>query len=312
MTPFFSVIIPLYNKEKFIEQTIKSLLNQSFTNFEVIIVNDGSTDGSRSILNNLINDKFVIYDQDNQGVSQARNFGIKQAKGQYIALLDADDLWYNNHLLELKKLIESFPNAGLFCNNYEINYNGKFIKHATFNFNYGTECLIINDYFKCSIINSVAWTSSVSFTKKYFTNIGMFNTSLRTGQDIDLWIRFALRYDIAFNPTLTMRYHNFDALGLSKSNYNIDRYNLINSFNIDEEQNVSLKKYLDINRYAVALRSKMNNGVGLYKKLKKEIDYKNLNFKQKILLRLPKFLLKFIKRFQQFLIDKKIYLSAHR
>jgi glycosyltransferase involved in cell wall biosynthesis len=311
MTHFFSVIIPLYNKEKLIAQTINSILNQTFNDFEVIIVNDGSTDNSLNILSNLVDDRFIIYNQDNQGVSHARNFGVEKAKGKYIALLDADDFWHTNHLFELKKLIETFPNAGLFCNNYEINYNSKFTKSARFNFEFDNECMIIDDYFKCSIINSVAWTSSVSFTKESFNAIGQFDKKLRTGQDIDLWIRFALKHDIVFNPIMTMRYNNFDATSLSKSTYNDDRYWLIKGFSKEELQDTSLKKYLDINRYALSIRCKLNNEIELYKKLKLEIDYKNLNFKQKMLLRFPKFLLKFIKRFQHFLISKNIYLTTY-
>ncbi len=89
------------------------------------------------------------------------------------------------------------------------------------------------------------------------------------------------------------------------------RYDFLISYSKEEQLNTSLKKYLDINRYALAIRCKMNNEIELYEKVKNEIDYKNLNFKQKMLLRFPKFLLKFIKRFQHFLIDKKIYLSAY-
>lgn len=312
MNPFFSVIIPVYNKEKYIAQTIQSLRDQTFKNFEVIVINDGSTDASLLVLQDLIDEKFTIFNQENKGVSQARNYGISKAKSKFIALLDADDFWQKDHLLELKKLIDAFPYAGLFCNNYEINYNGKFVKPANFNFNYKDKCVIVSDYFKSSIINSVAWTSSVAFSKVNFEKIGKFNEALRTGQDIDLWIRFALRYDIAFNPTITMRYNKFDPLSLSKSKYNKDRYRLINGFKAEERQNTSLKLYLDINRYALAIRCKMNNEIALYNNLKNEIDKKNLNFKQKILLESPKFLLQCIKSIQNNLIDKGIYLTAFK
>ncbi len=311
MSPFFSVVIPLYNKEKLIEQTLKSLLNQTFYDFEVIIVNDGSTDSSLKIAKNLIDKRFSIYNQENHGASQARNLGIQKSKGKYIALLDADDFWYNNHLLELKKLIETFPKAGLFCANYEINYNGKFIKHAAFNFNYDSKYLIVNDFFSANIINFIPSSSSSAFLKSTFTELGTYNLNLKSGQDIDLWIRFALKHDIAFNPNLTMRYNKFDDLSLSKSKYNIDRYEYINNYNTEEQHNTSLKLYLDINRYALAIRSKLNNEIKLYKKLKKEIDYKNLNFKQRALLKFPKFLLKLIKCFQQFLISKYIYVTSY-
>ncbi len=310
--PFFSVIIPLYNKEHLIETTINSLLNQSFKDFEAIIVNDGCTDNSLKKTEPLIDHRFKIINQKNHGASHARNTGIKQAKGEYIALLDADDFWYDNHLTELEKLIKTFPEASLFCNNYEINYNEKFIMAAVFNFNYENRPLIIKDYFKGSIINSVAWTSSVSFKKETFYKIGKFNLDLRTGQDIDLWIRFALHYSIAFNPKVTMTYNNFSSSNLSKSEYNNDRYNLISNYLIEERKDTSLKLYLDINRYALALRSKMNNQFELYQKLIKQINYKNLNLKQKILLKLPVPLLKFLKWFQIKLINKKIYLTAYK
>lgn len=310
--PFFSVIIPLYNKEHLIEQTIKSVLNQTFSDFEVVVVNDGSTDNSIEVLTQLIDDRFKVINQNNLGVSNARNIGISASKGKYIALLDADDYWYNNHLTELKKQIDLFPGAGLYCNNHEINYNQNLIKPATFNFTYGRTPIIVEDYFKSSIINSVAWTSAVAFEKNKFNSIGKFNEDLLTGQDIDLWIRFALNYKIAFNPAITMRYHNFESNNLSKSNFNNNRYSFINSYKNEEKSNRSLKLYLDINRYATALRCKINGEYELYKRLRFEIDFSNLNFKQKLLLNCPIPFLKLAKNTQKLLIKNKIYLSAHK
>lgn len=308
---FFSVVIPLFNKENFISETIESLLNQSFTDFEVIIINDGSTDQSLNVIQPLIDHRFKFIHQNNKGVSHARNLGINQSKGKYIVLLDADDFWYPNHLFELKHLISTFPNAGLFCNNYEIDYDRKLVLKAVFNFNYNSKPLLIKDYFKGSIINSIAWTSSVAFNRMNFEKIGQFNLKLKTGQDIDLWIRFALHFEVAFNPIITMRYHNYND-GLSKIEYNNDRYTLINNFNKEEKNNPSLKLYLDINRFAVALRSKMNNETNLYEKLKNEINFNNLNFKQKLLLNSPVRLVKLLKRIQKFLISKNMYTSAYK
>lgn len=310
--PFFSVIIPLYNKENLVEQTIKSLLSQLFTDFEVIIINDGSTDNSLKKIKHLTDSRFKVITQENKGASHARNLGIEKSEGKYLALLDADDFWYNNHLLELKKLIEKFPEAGLFCNNYEISYNKEFTQPATFNFKLEKQPIIIEDYFKSSIINSVAWTSSVGFLKSHFVKIGGFNPDFEIAEDIDLWIRFALNYSVAFNPKRTMRYHDFDSDSLSKKEHNNIRYNFINNYNEEEKNNPSLKLYLDINRYAVALRCKMNNEIVLYKKLKKEINYKNLNFKQKTLLMLPNFILKSIKKIHSFLKKNHIHLTAYK
>lgn len=312
MKPFFSVIIPLYNKEDYVEKTIKSIINQSFNEFEIIIVDDGSTDNSFHIASQFIDPRIKIIKQSNKGVGAARNIGINNSKADYIALLDADDCWYMNHLFELKKQIDIFPDAGLYCNNYEVLYSKNTCKKATFNFLYDKKCVIVGDYFKASIINSVAWTSSVGFSKSKFIGIGEFNTHLKTAQDLDLWIRFALNDKVSFNPRITMTYKLYVENSLSTNEYNVIRCDFINSYYEEEKTNPSLKLYLDVNRYAVALRSKINGEKEIYHKLKKEIDNKNLNFKQKILLKLPKFLLQFIKRFQQFLIKNRIYLSAFK
>jgi glycosyltransferase involved in cell wall biosynthesis len=312
MVPFFSVIIPLYNKEKYIEATLKSVLAQSFQNFEVIIVDDGSNDNSFKAVSQIIDSKITIYKQENKGVSFARNFGIKNAHGKYIALLDADDYWHSNHLLELKKLIDSFPKAGLYCNNYQVYYTDNVYRPAKFNFNYNEDCLIVKDFFKASLTNCVAWTSAVGFSKETFHAVGGFHTKLKTAQDLDLWIRMALKYDIAFNPTITMSYKFHVDDSLSKSNYNNIRYEFINNFSEEEKQNPSLKLYLDVNRFAVAIRCKMNDEHELYKKLKSEIDGSNLNLKQKVLLSCPKHVLKLAKQCHGVLVKNGLYYSAHR
>ncbi|WP_298498875.1 glycosyltransferase family 2 protein [uncultured Algibacter sp.] len=312
MKPFFSVIIPLYNKEKFIEATLKSVLNQNFKNFEVIIVDDGSSDSSFKVVSQIKDSKTSIFKQENKGVSFARNLGIEKAKGKYIALLDADDYWHTNHLLELKKLIDTFPKAGLFCNNYEVYYTDTIYKPAKFNFDFKEDCLIVKDFFKASVTNSVAWTSGVAFTKEKFNAVGGFNTILKTAQDLDLWIKLALKYDVAFNPIITMSYKIHVDNSLSKSKYNDIRYEFINNFTEEEKTNPSLKLYLDINRFAVALRCKMNDEEVLYKKLKSEIDFNNLNYKQKFLLNCPKWILKLAKGVHGLLIKNGVYFSANK
>lgn len=310
--PFFSVIIPLYNKESYIKNTLKSVINQSFTDFEIIIIDDGSTDESLNLAYQFQDSRITIIEQKNQGPSVARNKAINIAKGKYIAPIDADDIWYKNHLLELKSLINSFPNAGLFCNNYEIKLDDNLIKKANFNFSYNSEHIEIPNFFDANIYNYIPSSSSTAFLKSSFIKLGTYNTSLRTGQDLDLWIRFALKYKVVFNPNITMTYNHYDDSSLSKSSYNLDRYNYISYYKEEEKQNPSLKKYLDVNRYAVSLRCKVNNEKELYRKLKKEINYKNLNAKQMLLINMPIFGLKLMKKLQMFLINKNIYLTAFK
>ncbi|WP_242091697.1 glycosyltransferase family 2 protein [Aestuariivivens sediminicola] len=308
--PFFSVVIPLYNKEAYIADTLNSVLNQSFQDFEIIIVNDGSTDNSAAIVNAFKDPRITVFDLENQGASVARNYGIDHGKADYIALLDADDTWYENHLAELKKLIKTFPEAGLYCNNYEVKRNRDFITPAMFNFKFDTTPLIIENFFEASLISFIL-TSSTAFLKSTFKTIGGYNEALKTGQDIDLWIRMGLNYKVAFNPLITVLYNLSDHNSLSKANYNSIRYNFINAYKKEEQENIYLKKYLDVNRYALAIRCQLNDEHELYHKLKRQIDYNNLNFKQNLLIRLPKIVLQIFKWIQKKLIRKRIYLTAY-
>ena len=117
---FFSIIIPLYNKERYVENAIKSILKQTITDYEIIIVNDGSTDSSKEIISKYVSDKIRIIDhQKNKGLSAARNTGIKNATSDYVTFLDADDLWKPNFLQTIKNLISSYPEAHIFATNYD-------------------------------------------------------------------------------------------------------------------------------------------------------------------------------------------------
>ena len=107
--PLFSVVIPLYNKENYISETINSVLKQSVQDFELIVINDGSTDKSLDIVKSFNDFRISLIDQKNIGLSATRNKGIKLAKGRIVALLDADDLWQPNFLKEIKSFHEAHP-----------------------------------------------------------------------------------------------------------------------------------------------------------------------------------------------------------
>lgn len=111
----FSVVIPLYNKAHTINSTLRSVLFQTYTQFEIVIVNDGSTDNWREVVSQLRDDRIRIIDQKNSGVSAARNTGVLFSNHHYIAFLDGDDEWKPNYLSTIKEAIERFPNAGMFC-----------------------------------------------------------------------------------------------------------------------------------------------------------------------------------------------------
>ena len=124
--PFFTVIIPLYNKENFVENTIKSIVSQTFYDYEILIINDCSTDKSvEKILPFLNNTIRLIEHSENKGLSATRNTGIKNATSNYITFLDADDLWKPTFLETIHQLIKNFPEAKIFGSNYEEVYSNK-------------------------------------------------------------------------------------------------------------------------------------------------------------------------------------------
>lgn len=312
MTPYFSIVIPLYNKEKFIQKTLTSVLEQTFDNFEIIIVNDGSTDQSVNIVKNINNNKIRLIHQINQGVSVARNKGIEHAKANYIALLDADDIWYSNHLEELHKSITKYPAADLFCNAYQQKLAPNILKNSVYNLPNSNKIQIVEDYFKGSLVHAIAWTSAVAFSKKKYNELGGFRTHIISGQDSDLWIRFALHATIVFNPAYTCCYDRTIPDSLSKAHLIKVRYNFLNSYKEEEAKNPSLKQYLDINRYAIAIQCIYYNDYDLLKIIKKEIHPLSLTKKQHFLLNSPAFLVKWLKKIHNFLIKKNIYLTVFK
>lgn len=311
MNPFFTVVIPLYNKENYIINTIKSVISQEFKDFEIIVINDGSKDNSLEKLNSIKESRLNVYTQTQKGVSEARNNGIARSKGEYIALLDADDYWYPHHLSSLKQLIELFPSAGLYGDRYEIKIQNKTTRLAEISNYIKDKPLLIKDYFAESLADPMLWTSACAFKKDTFYEIGKFDPELRTAQDLDFFVRGALKFPVAFHPKVGMRYLKDSENNLAKSKFNADRFYFISKYKTEEKENPSLKNYLDINRYALVIRCKLDDDP-IWKKVISEIDFNHLNNKQKFLLKLPASILRISKKTQSFLIAKGIYLTAFR
>ena len=146
----FSIIIPLYNKADYIAETLKSVLNQTYCDYEVIVVNDSSTDNSLEVASSFQDERIHIYTKENEGVSAARNYGIMHAKYDYIAFLDADDIWESDYLECQKKLIEIYPDAGIYSTAFYSLEKGK-RKLRNVLINEHTHFLV-HDYFKDNIV----------------------------------------------------------------------------------------------------------------------------------------------------------------
>ena len=208
----FSVIIPLYNKALYIAKALHSVKSQTFLDYELIVVDDGSNDDSAAIAEKSINELWgsnspqaKLLQQSNAGVSTARNNGVAASKGDYICFLDADDWWEPTFLEEMHNLINEYPEAGIFGTNYTIINE---TKHKTRTAPIGIEKDFTKGYINycqvyaktlCMPLTSI----STSIPRTIFEKLGGFNPKLKLGEDFDLWIHIALQYKVAFlNKTL--------------------------------------------------------------------------------------------------------------
>ncbi|CAH2573000.1 putative glycosyl transferase [Planktothrix agardhii CCAP 1459/11A] len=196
-----SVIIPAYNAEKTIRQTIDSVLNQIFQNFEIIVINDGSTDLTLDIVSGINDPRIKIFSYPNSGAAVSRNRGFDVAKGEYIALLDADDLWTSDKLEAQYNALKSHPQASVAYSWTDyIDESGNFLKlgrHLTFNGDVYPELLVQN-----FLENG----SNPLIHRESFAEVGGFDQSLLGGQDRDLYIRLAAHYHFVAVPLVQVFY----------------------------------------------------------------------------------------------------------
>lgn len=204
-----SVVIPLYNKEQSIAFTLQTVLKQTFQDFEIVIVDDGSMDHSVEEVKKVTDSRIRLIHQPNAGVSAARNRGIEEAQGEYIAFLDADDEWKPEYLETQYNLTQRYPECSVFACNYEFrNMQGHvqstIIRKLSFTGEYG----ILSNYFEvASCSHPPLWTSAVMVKKDAIQSVGGFPVGIKSGEDLLTWARLACRYIIAFARTSHVIYN---------------------------------------------------------------------------------------------------------
>ncbi|HRN54808.1 MAG TPA: glycosyltransferase family A protein [Agriterribacter sp.] len=196
-----SVVIPLYNKEKSIKNTVRSVLAQTVADFELLVINDGSTDTSREMVAGIQDSRIRIVDKPNGGISSTRNEGIALARYDYIAFIDADDYWEPDFLETIQGLISDYPEAGCYTTGYACKFN-----KAILNVFAVKERGLVKDFFKQVYKGPVMHASSVCIQKNVFKQVGYFNTSISRAEDYDMWARIARRVDIAASPEVKVHY----------------------------------------------------------------------------------------------------------
>ena len=237
-----SVIIPTYNREKFISECVQSVLAQTLPAREIIIVDDGSTDATYNILrdlgfNSLSTKKTVLryFFQQNRGVSSARNLGIKEARSEYIALLDSDDLWLKSKLDRQVSAFQNDTQSSRLChtdeiwirNGVRVNQHKKHKKHGG---NVFQSCLKL-----CCIS-----PSSAMMHRSVFEDFGFFDEDLPACEDYDFWLRYSAKEDVNFidEPLIIKKGGHSDQL--SGAHWGMDRFRIYSIEKILKEPDLTL------------------------------------------------------------------------
>ena len=195
-----SVVIPLYNKEQSIASTLQTVLKQTYQDFEIVIVDDGSTDHSVEEVKKVIDPRIRLIHQSNAGVSAARNRGIDEARGEYIAFLDADDEWKPDYLKTQYELTQKYPECSIFACNYEFkDTQGKVTPTIIRKLTFKGEDGILSNYFEvASCSHPPLWTSAVMIKKNVIQSIGGFPVGIKSGEDLLTWARLVCKYHTAY------------------------------------------------------------------------------------------------------------------
>ena len=203
-----SVVIPLYNKERQISDTLRSVLQQSFQDFEVVVVNDGSTDGSVAAAESVQDDRIRIIHQENAGVSAARNRGIEESRYEFIAFLDADDRWKPDYLQTQYELTQKYPACSVFACNYEfVHADGSVHPTTIRKLPFEEIDGILSNYFEvASCSHPPMWTSAVMARKETLQTIGGFPVGIKSGEDLLSWARLACRGQIAYSKSVLAQF----------------------------------------------------------------------------------------------------------
>ena len=284
---FFSIVIPLFNKANHVENTIKSILSQTFIDYEIIVINDGSTDNGEALVRGFNDDRIQVYNQENQGVSVARNLGIEKSKGKLIAFMDADDFWFPDHLQELANLYYDFPECGIYCSRHKIRISKKHFQIPVYN---GIDQLfrgIVPDYFFSNKPFRITWTSSLAIPKEILQKFEGFTPGVTNGQDLELWAKIGIEHTVALTNKITAIYNFNIPNSITKRYVNSMKLMDFKQFKQSEKENSSLKNFLDLYRIEYGLRYYIFGNKEKANFYLKDVSPQNISLKIQLLLKMP-------------------------
>jgi len=308
MKPFFSVVIPLFNKEHFIVQTLRSVLAQTFGDFEVIVIDDCSTDGSFAAASSMHDPRIrIVRAEKNAGLSASRNTGIRLAAADFVAFLDADDIWKTGFLNEIHKLVGLFPEASLFATRYEEVYPEKTLL-PEFNRSTGDGRKIIDDFFAYNLGQPIYCPSSLCVRKSTFERVGFYDESIRFGEDVDFNIRANMAVKLAYSTESLVEYRMFSENQITNSPLKGKPITDFDKYEPAAGENSSLKKFLDFHRYVMAKHFRKEGDRKRFRQMVSGISRdkraSGLNLKQRLLLRAPAWILQKIGAIKKMMLRK--------
>jgi glycosyltransferase involved in cell wall biosynthesis len=204
----FSVVIPLYNKASYISRAINSVLLQTVQDFEINVVDDGSTDGGGEIVKKISDPRIRYSYQENAGVSAARNRGIKEASCDLIAFLDADDEWEKNYLETYVDLIKEYPEYCVYCQSYKTIDNKASYQYPAVSYSYPFFWKgIIKDYIGLACLGPPFNSSSICVKNTAIMEVGGFPVGITMGEDLAVWFKLSLKNHFVFCNSLSVIYH---------------------------------------------------------------------------------------------------------
>lgn len=209
--PTVSVIVPAYNAEATILETLRSIQDQTFTDFELIVINDGSTDGTLALLEQVQDDRLRVFSYPNGGLPVARNRGIQRATGEFISFIDADDLWTVDKLERQLQALQQHPEAGV-----AYSWTAFIDEHSRFL--YAREPLAFsgNVYPQVLVDNFISNGSNILLRRQLVEAIGDFDPTLKSGEDWDFYIRLAAKTQFAVVPQYQILYRKSSSSMSSK------------------------------------------------------------------------------------------------
>jgi len=215
-----SVVIPLYNKENEIERCLRSVLDQSLSPLEILLIDDGCTDTSAEKVTAFTDERIRLIQQTNQGASAARNRGISESKGDLVAFLDADDEWKPDFLATVSGMVDRFPSAALFATGCDIvEEEGRVAAQHYEGLPANPDGGLIDDFFASMTHYPPVNSSNTLCRRAVFDEVGPFAVGEELAEDWDMWTRIALRHPVAYDPGVHALYHtaatNRAARGLS-------------------------------------------------------------------------------------------------